>query len=69
MRWCCNAISFTCIAILYQHACPYPFTPLAVNPWMKYFCAKKKITITGAVISNEPAIIMLMLLPAWTLKA
>ena len=30
-------------------------------PWMKYFWAKKKITITGTVISREPAIIMAML--------
>jgi hypothetical protein len=36
----------------------YPFIPDIVMPWMKYFCAKKKITITGTVIKRLPAIII-----------
>ena len=36
----------------------YPFIPVRVTPWMKYFWAKKKITTTGSVISSEPAIII-----------
>jgi hypothetical protein len=46
-----------------------PFMPVRVMPWMKYFWAKKKMMITGAVIIRLPAIIMLIEPPAWTLKA
>ena len=36
----------------------YPFIPVSVIPWMKYFCAKKKSRITGSVIRQALAIIM-----------
>jgi hypothetical protein len=49
--------------------CGQPFMPVRVTPWMKYFCAKKKMTMTGSVIMSEPAIIMPMEPPACTLKA
>ena len=47
----------------------YCFMPVRVMPWMKYFWAKKKITITGTVISRPPAMVSAGLLPTCTLKA
>ncbi len=48
---------------------PYPFIPVSVTPWMKYFWAKKKMIMIGRVIISDPAIIMPMLPPACTLNA
>src|ERR1017187_3308306 len=46
-----------------------PFIPVSVTPWMKYFWAKKKMRITGVIMSSEPAISILVVTPPSTLKA
>ena len=47
----------------------YPFMPVSVTPWMKYFWAKKKMRMTGVIMRSEPAISMLVVTPPSTLKA
>ena len=41
--------------------------PVNVTPWMKYFWAKKKMRMTGVIMSSEPAISILVVMPASTL--
>jgi len=47
----------------------HPFIPVRVTPWMKYFWAKKKMTMTGTVMSRLAAMVSAGLLATWTLKA
>ena len=49
--------------------CGHPFIPVSVIPWMKCFWAKKKMTMTGTVISRLAAIVRAGSFSTCTLKA